>query len=101
MKTDPNTTTFRLARTAGTPIEGVEKGAIKGAARGYWSRQPSPRQRCAMRLPGLRLADLQWIPATLEREEAFADASLRIELGGDGVPVLLFDVRDHRAKREW
>jgi hypothetical protein len=95
------TTTLNLSRTAGAPISGVERGASLGAARGSWSRPPTPRQPGTRRHPGRRLADRQWIPADLEREEAFADASIRIDVGGDGEPVLLFDVRDHRAKREW
>lgn len=103
MENDRMSTTLRLARTPGTPLEGVERAAIRGHARGAWERR-DPRQRLAVRLPGVRLSDLQQLPAELERQEHFADASIRVEAGGDGVPVLLLDPRRHaaeRARKEW
>lgn len=87
------TTTHRLAREAGTPLTGIERASIIGAARGFWGAAPRPKARSTLFLPGVRLEDLQELPARLEREEAFAEATVRVEQV-DGRPALIIYPRD-------
>lgn len=91
----PRRRVLRLAREAGTPLTGIERGAIVGAAKGFWGACPRPLLRSELRLPGVRLKDLQEMPAHLERRGggAFDEATVRVEQL-DGVPALVFTPRD-------